>query len=415
MGPLRYKSGMELLIGRTIALLGVAMAVAIIARRLRLPYTVGLVLTGLGLALMRVNIGFTLTHDIIFDLILPPLLFEAALNLHWSELRRDLAPVLALSTLGVGLCAVVVAAGLVKGQGWPPGPALAFGALIAATDPIAVIALLRETGVKGRLRLLIESESLLNDGVAALLFTLVLTSLGETGTGPTALGVVGETLLIGGGGIVVGVITGASAILVAGRTDDHLVETALTAVAAYGSFLIAEHFGASGVLATVSAGLMMGNLGVLAEDETKFTLSPSGRIFIVAFWDFAAFLANSFVFLMIGLALADVPARSVGALAVVVALALLGRAAAIYPVCLIFTGSSVKIGWAQQHFLWWGGLRGALALALALALPPTIPYREEILIGAFSVVAFSVLVQGLTAGRVLKVFGLDGEASDISP
>ena len=277
MGPLRYKSGMELLIGRTIALLGVAMAVAIIARRLRLPYTVGLVLTGLGLALMRVNIGFTLTHDIIFDLILPPLLFEAALNLHWSELRRDLAPVLALSTLGVGLCAVVVAAGLVKGQGWPPGPALAFGALIAATDPIAVIALLRETGVKGRLRLLIESESLLNDGVAALLFTLVLTSLGETGTGPTALGVVGETLLIGGGGIVVGVITGASAILVAGRTDDHLGETALTAVAAYGSFLIAEHFGASGVLATVSAGLMMGNLGVLAEDETKFTLSPSGR------------------------------------------------------------------------------------------------------------------------------------------
>ena len=116
------------------------MAVAIIARRLRLPYTVGLVLAGLGIALAPLDMGFALTHDVIFELILPPLLFEAALNLHWGELRRDLLPVLALSILGVGLCAIVVAAGLVKLLGWPPGPALAFGALIAATDPIVVIA-----------------------------------------------------------------------------------------------------------------------------------------------------------------------------------------------------------------------------------------------------------------------------------
>ena len=146
---------MELLLGRTIALLGVAMIVAILARRLRLPYTVGLVLTGLGLALARVDVGLTLTHDVIFDLILPPLLFEAALNLRWRELRRDLFPVLTLATLGVGLCALVVTLGLTMGLGWPVGAAMAFGALIAATDPIAVIALLRETGVKGRLALLI--------------------------------------------------------------------------------------------------------------------------------------------------------------------------------------------------------------------------------------------------------------------
>src|SRR4051812_31550874 len=121
---------MELLVGRAIALLGAAMIVAILARRLRLPYTVGLLLTGLGLALARVDVGIALTHDVIFDVILPPLLFEAALNLHWPELRRDLLPVLTLSTLGVGLCALVVAAGLVKGLGWPLGPAMAFGALI---------------------------------------------------------------------------------------------------------------------------------------------------------------------------------------------------------------------------------------------------------------------------------------------
>jgi CPA1 family monovalent cation:H+ antiporter len=402
---------MEFFVTRTIGLLGVAIVVAILARRLRLPYTVGLVLTGLALALLRLEVGVALTHDVIFDLILPPLLFEAALNLHWSELRRDLAPVLTLATLGVGLCALVVAAGLANGLGWPFTPALAFGALIAATDPIAVIALLRETGVKGRLRLLIESESLLNDGVAALLFSLVVATMADV-AGPTPWGVASQILLIAGGGLAVGIACGAAAILVAGRTDDHLIETALTAVAAYGSFLLADHFGASGVLATVSAGLVMGNLGVLAEDAGAFALTSQGRAFVIAFWEFAAFLANSFVFLMIGLELADVRVGTFAELAIVIALALLGRAAAVYPLCLVFAGSRWKIPLVEQHFLWWAGLRGALALALALALPPATPYRHEILVGAFGVVAFSVLVQGLTAGLWLKALGLEPSNAD---
>jgi len=397
---------MEFFVSRTIALLGVAIVVAIIARRLRLPYTVGLVLTGLGLALLRVDVGVGLTHEIIFDVILPPLLFEAALNLRWSELRQDLAPVLTLATLGVGLSALVVAVGLTNGLGWPLAPAMAFGALIAATDPIAVIALLRETGVKGRLALLIESESLLNDGVAALLFVLVVPTLVDAVAEPTPWRLAAQIGLVGGGGLAVGVVCGAAAIFVAGRTDDHLIESALTAVAAYGSFLAADHFGASGVLATVAAGLMMGNLGVLAEGAGPFALSSQGRAFVVAFWEFAAFLANSLVFLMIGLALADVRVRSFAELAIVIALALLGRAAAVYPLSLVFARSRWKIALAQQHFLWWAGLRGALALALALALPPATPYRDEILVAAFGVVAFSVLVQGLTAGLWLKALGL---------
>jgi len=397
---------MEFFVSRTIALLGVAIVVAIIARRLRLPYTVGLVLTGLGLALLRVDVGVGLTHEIIFDVILPPLLFEAALNLRWSELRQDLAPVLTLATLGVGLSALVVAVGLTNGLGWPLAPAMAFGALIAATDPIAVIALLRETGVKGRLALLIESESLLNDGVAALLFVLVVPTLVDAVAEPTPWRLAAQIGLVGGGGLAVGVVCGAAAIFVAGRTDDHLIESALTAVAAYGSFLAADHFGASGVLATVAAGLMMGNLGVLAEGAGPFALSSQGRAFVVAFWEFAAFLANSLVFLMIGLALADVRVRSFAELAIVIALALLGRAAAVYPLSLVFARSRWKIALAQQHFLWWAGLRGALALALALALPPATPYRDEILVAAFGVVGFSVLVQGLTAGLWLKALGL---------
>jgi CPA1 family monovalent cation:H+ antiporter len=398
---------MDIVVARTIELLGVAMVVAILARRLRLPYTVGLVLTGVALALARVSGDVTLTHDVIFDVILPSLLFEAALSIHWGVLRRELPLVLALSTVGVGLCALVVAAGLAVLLRWPPGPALAFGALIAATDPIAVIALLRETGVKGRLRLIIESESLLNDGVAALLFTLIVATLAPNAAAPTALGVLGQTLLIGGGGVAVGLITAGIAIALAGRTSDRLIETALTAIAAYGSFLVAERLGASGVLATVSAGLLMGNLGVLANDEDRFALSSQGRAFVVDFWEFAAFVANSLVFLLIGLALARTPTRAFGALLVVVALALVGRAATVYPITLLFARSRWAQSWSERHFLWWGGLRGALALALALALPPTMPYRDDILVAAFGVVAFSILVQGLTAKWALRRLGLD--------
>jgi CPA1 family monovalent cation:H+ antiporter len=402
---------MDIVLAPTIELLGLAMIVAILARRLRLPYTVGLVLTGLALALTRVDLGVALTHDVIFDVILPPLLFEAAISIPWSELRRDLALVLALATLGVALCAAVVAAGLTALLGWPAGSALAFGALIAATDPIAVTALLRETGLKGRLRLVIEAESLINDGVAALLFMLVVASLGASASAPTPLGVLGQALLIGGGGVVVGLLAAAVAILLAGRTSDHLVETALTAVAAYGSFLIAERVGASGVLATVSAGLLMGNLGVLADETDRFALTSQGRAFVVAFWEFSAFVANSLVFLLIGLALGATPTRAFGALLVTIALALAGRAAAVYPVAFLFARSRWAVSWPERHFLWWGGLRGALALALALSLPPATPYRDEILVAAFGVVAFSVLVQGLTAKLALRRLRLDRTAA----
>ncbi|MGO9774127.1 MAG: cation:proton antiporter [Roseiarcus sp.] len=402
---------MDIVLAPTIELLGLAMIVAILARRLRLPYTVGLVLTGLALALTRVDLGVALTHDVIFDVILPPLLFEAAISIPWSELRRDLALVIALATLGVALCAAVVAAGLTALLGWPAGSALAFGALIAATDPIAVTALLRETGLKGRLRLVIEAESLINDGVAALLFMLVVASLGASASAPTPLGVLGQALLIGGGGVVVGLLAAAIAILLAGRTSDHLVETALTAVAAYGSFLIAERVGASGVLATVSAGLLMGNLGVLADETDRFALTSQGRAFVVAFWEFSAFVANSLVFLLIGLALGATPTRAFGALLVTIALALAGRAAAVYPIAFLFARSRWAVSWPERHFLWWGGLRGALALALALSLPPATPYRDEILVAAFGVVAFSVLVQGLTAKLALRRLRLDRTAA----
>ena len=318
---------MDVLLFRALSLLGLAILVALAARRLRLPYTVGLVFAGAALAATRSHAGLALTHDLIFDVVLPPLLFEAALNLRWSDVRRDLVPVVALSTIGVALCAIVVAGGLAALLGWPLESALVFGALIAATDPIAVIALLKELGVTGRLSLLIEAESLFNDGAAAVLFTLILVwAAHDPGTAQDPLAAITTFVVVAGGGLAAGFGVGLIAVMIAGTSDDHLVETALTVVAAFGSFLIAEHFGASGVLASVAAGMTMGNLGVLMQKE-RFGLSitPHGRAFVLEFWEFAAFLANSLVFLLIGSAMATIDFAREGflALTLVIALALL--------------------------------------------------------------------------------------------
>ena len=398
---------MDITLTRTVSLLGVAILVAIIARRLRLPYTVGLVITGIGLAVARLDTGAMLTHDFIFDVVLPPLLFEAALSIDWRELRRDLVVVLTLSTLGVVISALVVAAGMMHFLGWPAAPALVFSVLIAATDPIAVIAMFKDTGIKGRLRLLVESESLFNDGVAAVLFALALTWAQAADGGAITTAVVARELaLMAGGGVFVGIAAGGAAIVLAGRTSDHLVETALTVVAAYGSFLLAEYFHFSGVLATVAAGLLMGNLGVLRE-PTENILSPDGRTFVVAAWEFAAFIANSLVFLLIGLRVASIPFPGLGAtaLSVAIGLVLVGRVFTVYPLCLLFRRSAWAIPMREQHILWWGGLRGALALALALALPPSFALHDEILIAAFGVVVFSVVAQGLTMPLLLRKLG----------
>ena len=396
---------MDLTLSRTIGLLTVAIIVAIVSRRLRLPYTVGLVVTGLSLALAPPVANINLTYDFIFDVILPPLLFEAALSIHWAELRRDALPVLTLATLGVVISAAVVAAGMTYGVGWPLEPAVLFGVLIAATDPVSVIAMFKDTGIKGRLRLVVESESLLNDGVAAVLFVIALGWAQALSHGSLSVADIARQLAVtSGGGLLVGLACGGLAIAVAGRTSDRLVETALTAVVAYGSFQTAERLHCSGVLATVAAGMLMGNLGILGERDI-FLLR--GREFVLAFWEFAAFIANSFVFLLIGLTVGHMPLDGLAPLSLVAAIGfvLLGRALTVYPLSLIFRGSRWAIPLRDQHIVWWGGLRGALALALALALPPDLPGRHDILAAAFATVAFAVIVQGLTVPPMLRVLG----------
>jgi CPA1 family monovalent cation:H+ antiporter len=389
---------MELNFENGALLLLIASVVAMLTRRLRLPYSAGLVAAGMGLAVLPFSPTVQLTKELLFKALLPPLIFEAAFHLDWKQLRRDLPVVLVLATLGVALSAGVTAAGMYFLAHWDWLSCAVFGILIAATDPVSVIATFRETGARGRLVVLVEAEALFNDGTAAVAFGVAIAF--ATGHAPTALQTLSTLTATVVGGLMCGAVVASGALLLAGRTEDHLVEIAFTTVAAWGSFLLAEHLHLSGVLATLTAGLLMANYRSLGE------ISPRGKEAVEAFWEYAAFIANSLVFLLIGMHGVHVNLLAVWVPAVAaILLVTLGRAAAIYPCCLLFAWSRLRVAPRHRHILFWGGLRGALALALALGLPPGISMRDQIVTISFAVVAFSVFVQGLTMTPLLRRMG----------
>jgi CPA1 family monovalent cation:H+ antiporter len=384
-------------------ILVVACVVAIVSRRLRLPYSVGLVAAGVCLALLGRSLNLAVTPEFIYSVLLPPLIFEAALQLKWRPFRRDLPVTATLAFPGVLLTGAIIAAGMHLMAGWGWLGSMLFGALIAATDPVSVVAAFKEMRVEPRLSLLVESESLLNDGAAAVAFA-ILVSVAQ-GAGIHGGAVAGSLLWMVFGGAAVGALVAGAALLVAGRTDDHLVEITLTTIAAYGSFLLAEHFHMSGILAALAAGLVVGNVGW--SGWMGCSISASGRGHLIAFWEYAAFLANSLVFILIGVHEAGQANRLLTpAAALAIGLVLVGRIAAVYPLCALFARSPLNIDMRHQHVLVWGGLRGALALALALAIPDSVPEKSVIIIAAFAVVAFSIFAQGLTMPWLIRVLGL---------
>jgi CPA1 family monovalent cation:H+ antiporter len=376
-------------------LLLISALVAMLTRRLRLPYTVGLVLAGMALYVLQIHIKWHLSKDLIFSVFLPPLVFEAALFINWESFKKDLPVIAVLASAGVMLAAAVTAVGMHYALDWDWGSATIFGVLISATDPVSVIATFKQAGVQGRLRLLIEAESLLNDGTAAVAFVTVLAIL--TGNHQDFITIAGNLLLTILGGITVGAVTGFSFMFLAGRTPDYLVEMTFTTLAAYGSFFIAEHFHTSGVLAALTAGLVVGNF------RSSSAITRAGRQALGPFWEFAAFIANSIIFLLIGTQEAQQHFKGIALpLVVAVAMVTLGRAVAVYPLCALFIKSRFAVTYQHQNILFWGGLRGALALALALALPYEIPNHDVIVTVTFGVVAFSVFVQGLTIPLLLR-------------
>ncbi len=402
-----------------IKLLLVVSLVAIVVRRLRLPYTVALVIAGLLLTFGE-RLEINLTPELILSLFVPPLVFEAAFHLEYKRLRANLITIVTLAIPGVLLTTLLVGWIVAKGTGLSLSSGLVFGALIAATDPVAVVALFRQLGAPKDLTVLIEGESLFNDGTAIVVFQLMLVAalpalpaLAATANAATPdaaplpsfdlLAGVFEFVRVAAIGVMLGVALGWLASKIIERVDDYLIETTITTVLTFGAYLIAERLHVSGVLAVVAAGIVCGNTGLKG-------MSPTTRIVLLSFWEYLAFVTNSLVFLLIGL---EVNIRQLAAAAFPIAIAvfavLMSRALVIYGLTWLASfwrkGQS-HVSVAYKHALFWGGLRGAISLALVLSLPATFQDREILRVMTFGVVLFTLLAQGTTMNMLLRRLGL---------
>ena len=288
-----------------VALLFLASVSALILKRLRFPYTVGLVLLGVVLATFGEGIpgigepiqSFELGPELILFVFIPVLIFESAFNTEVHLLVRNLLPALGLAIPGLLFSMLLIGYGTHWLVGMSLGSALVLGVLLSATDPVAVIALFREVGAPKRLTVLVEGESLLNDATAIVVYQLI-TAVVVTGIFDTATvtGGLVEFVIVFVGGLIVGLGFGyLLALSIKGIGDEPLVQIALTAVVAYGAFIVAEHvLHTSGVMAVLGAGLVIGYFG-----DALYSHRVSENLEV--FWENAAFVANSFIFLMLGL------------------------------------------------------------------------------------------------------------------
>lgn len=412
-----HLEGLEILELQIILFVLIAIGVAILARRLRVPYTVAMVLTGLAVSFATAGqdlITIDLEPELILLAFLPGLLFESAYHLNLNEFVGNLKAILLLAVPGVLLSMGIIGFLLHQFLGLPLIEALLFGVLISATDPIAVVALFKELGVDKKLGILVEGESLLNDGVAVVLFGILLSLV--LGDGEFSLGrSLGEFVITVAGGALLGFGIGSLANIVLSSNEEHLIDIAVTVIVAYGTYWVAE-VALSGlvspVIAVVVAGLTVGTHGAAGG------YSATSENTIVGFWEFVAFLLNSFVFLLIGL---DTHPENfvvyAGPLAISIVVILFARALVIYGMRFVINAISPRSGkgqrrehvalpWSWSHVLVWGGLRGAVSMALALSLPPTVPNHELIRVLAFGYVLFSIVVQGVTMKNLLSWMGM---------
>ncbi len=401
-----------------VVLVAIAAVVAVLAARVRFPFTVALVVAGLFATFLGDLVAVDVSADLILALLVPPLLFEATLQLPWPKLKADLFPILLFALIGTAVGTLAIG-GLVH---WtlavPWAAAFAFGALISATDPVAVIAFFKALGAPKRLAVLVEGESLFNDAVAVVAFGLAVEA--ATGEGFSVGGAASDFVVVSAGGLLVGLVLGylVSAVFLA-RVDDPLIETTTTLALAYGSFLLAEEIGLvvgqdlhfSGILAVVAAGLVVGNVGLQ-------NTSPSTRMTLEHFWELLTFLVNSMVFLVIGLTIsietlvANLWAVAVAVVGVLVLRALLthGLAAA----AAVFRPER-RIPMEYRHVMVWAGLRGAISLALVLTLSAEDLGQETVdvlRVMTFGVVLFTLIIQGTTIPRLMDSLGLSGTADN---
>ncbi len=385
--------------------LGVATLSRVVSWLRNIPYTLLLLLVGLGLAVLNVRL-VNLSPELILFIFLPPLLFEAAWNIRWENLKRDWVPIVLYAIVGVLICISALLWGLLNVAGASLATALLVGASLSATDPVSVVALFRELGVNKRLTTLMEGESLFNDGVAVVAFNLVI---------GIALGVeqfdlsvtIAQFLVFTGIAVSTGALIGFGISFLTQRFDLPLVEQSLTLVSAYGTYIVAEELGGSGVIAVVTTALILGNFG------SRIGMNPRTRLVVSEFWEFLAFFVNSIVFLLIGDQVQfSSLSNYIESIGIAIATMLLARLISVFGLSFfsnMITPDNEDISWQGQTVLWWGGLRGSVSVALALSVPAALAEREEIIATVFGVMLFTLLVQGLTTKPLLEALNLLGD------
>src|SRR4051812_13784940 len=400
-----------------VALIAVAGLAALVVRRLAIPYTVTLVVVGLVAAAALPRGELSVDPQIVLLVLVPGLVFEAALGLDLGELRRTSGGVALLAIPGVLLSAGIVALVLAVATGLPLGLGIVVGAIVAATDPVAVVSTFRRLGSPRALTTLVEGESLFNDGTALVVFSIAVRAVEQpVGAGDAILTFIAAVVV----SIALGLVAGWLASRLISSVDDHLVELTLSVATAYGTYLLADAIHESGIIATVVAGV------VLANDARAHGMAKASREALDVVWEFIAFVLTALTFLLVGLAM------SVGALADAVApiawgvvAILVGRGLVVYG---LLGGASkvlrpltrrivrgrplapLPLGWL--HVLFWAGLRGAVAVAMALSLPTDFPQRGLLQSITFGIVLFTLFVQGTTAEWLVRHAGLPRVAPD---
>lgn len=387
----------------------IAAGITAIAKKVKQPYPIALVIVGALIGLLNVSLleplKLFITEGEIFNfviitLFLPALLGEAALKLPFSHLKNNKDPILALAFTGTLLSFLIIGFSTYYFLGLSLTAAFVFGALMSATDPVSVLSIFKSVGVKKRLEVVIEGESLFNDGLAVVLFKISAFSLiSYLDAGWSGLGMgIWDFIRVISLGLIIGGALGYGFSVLTKYFDDYPLEIIFSIILFYGSFLIAESLHASGVIAVVVSALIFGNFGA------RIGMSPTTKLNINNFWEVTALLANSIVFLMIGLEITRIDINNkwgmiIGAIIIV----LISRSAAVY--LSMFSVKSFSTSW--KHILNWGGLKGSLSIALVLSLPRDFQGRENLLILAFSVVLFSLLVQGLSIKPLISYLGVN--------
>jgi CPA1 family monovalent cation:H+ antiporter len=401
-----------LLIRDLVFLLLLALLVILITRRLAIPYTLGLVVVGIVLSLLGVLPEVHLTPPLVLLVFLPALLFEGAWALSLRHLRENWRAIVFLAGPGVlislGLIGGLVH--LVTGIDWPT--ALLLAAILSPTDPVAVLGLFRQLRVQPRLAIIIEGESLFNDGVAGSLYQTLLAIVLLSVHGQVSSGLEGwlegglSFIVKAGGGILLGLAGGWGISMIVKRIDDPLIETTITIVVAYGVYLLADTLTLSPLMAVISAGLVLGSYG------RYIGMSERTRLAVDNFWSTLAFVANALIFLLVGVQINPIDFFStssleqkipwIAGLVILVVLLARGLVVALLAVLARIRQVEAPLPRSWQIVIFWSGLRGALALALALALPTDVPTRAVLLASAAAVVLFTLLVQGLSLRLVLR-------------